>query len=151
MAVYRWRSGSRMCGDPQTAGEVCEALEREGNLTPGALVDASRDEDAPLHGYFEWDDEEAAERWRESQAGHIIRSVEVVAAGSTDPVRAFVNIDAGDAGRVYVNVEAALSMPDTRDEVLARALADLKAFERRYRQLEELTGVLAEIGKLVAA
>lgn len=45
-----------------------------GRITPRALVDAARDPDSPLHSFFEWDDSEAAEKYREMQARTLLRS-----------------------------------------------------------------------------
>lgn len=147
MAIYKWKSGSRVSADAQKVGEVCERLERKGNLTPKALVDASRRKNAALHDLFEWDNEIAAEKYRETQASYLIRSIEIVATGTSEPVRAFVSVTANveTTERTYINVERALSTSGTREEVLAIALAELRAFERKYANLEELASVLAAI------
>lgn len=147
MAIYKWKSGSRVSADAQKVGEVCERLERKGNLTPKALVNASRRKNAVLHDLFEWDNEIAAEKYRETQASYLIRSIEVVSAGISEPVRAFVSVTANEekTERTYINVERALSTNGTREEVLSIALAELKAFERKYSNLEELTNVIAAI------
>ena len=57
--VYKWDKGSRFSVSAQVAGEVCEELEKKGELTAKNLVDVSRPEDAPLHKCFNWNDEEA--------------------------------------------------------------------------------------------
>lgn len=147
MAVYKWRAGSRVKCDAQAAGELCARLEVAGGLTPSALVDASRAEDAPLHSCFEWNDAEAAERYREVQAGYIIRSIVVVASGDAEPVKAFVSVSMGSE-RAYIGTEIALMEAETRDEVLANALAELRAFERKYSRLNELADVLSAIRKV---
>ena len=145
MAAYIWKRGSFMSGDAQVAGEVCDKLERRGNLTPQALVDESRSEDAPLHGMFEWDDAEAAEMYRQVQARQIISSIEVVAVGDSKPVKAFVSLRVAGQERRYESTEVALSNPDSREKVLKEALSELRAFERKYSRLEELADVIAAI------
>ena len=145
MAAYQWKRGSYMSGDAQKAGEVCWALEQRGNLTPRALVDESRPDDAPLHGMFEWVDAAAAEKYREVQAGQIIRSIEVVHVGASEPVKAFVSLSVGGTERRYSSVDVALVDPTSREMVLKNALAELRAFEKKYAQLEELAGVLSAI------
>ena len=148
MAAYQWKRGSFVTGDAQMVGEVCEGLERNGNLTPSALVDESRPEDAPLHGRFEWDDEQAAELYREQQARQIIHSIEVVVEGASEPVKAFVSLRVGGTERRYERTEVALSNPDSREMVLKDALSELRAFEKKYSQLAELAEVLAAIRKV---
>lgn len=147
MAAYKFKTGSRIQGDPQTVGEELARIEKKGALTPKAVVDASRRGNAPLHGYFEWRDDVAAEMYREVQAKEIIRSVELVIEGS-EPTRAFVSVTVEGGERNYVNVEAALSVQQTRDEVLATALSELRAFERKYSTLVELADVLEAIRRV---
>lgn len=144
MSHYRWRPGSRMVGSAQVAGEVCESLAQRGELTAKTLLDESRPEDAPLHGMFEWDDAEAAEQWRESQAGAIIRAVEVVVVGASEPVRAFVSVANAEEGpaRSYVGVSVALQDADSRAVLLSEAKAEMRAFSEKYRKLTELAQVI---------
>ena len=151
MAVYRWKTGARASVSAQVAGEVCAELESRGNLTPSALVDASRPEDAPLHGAFEWDDVIAAKRYRETQASYIIRSVEVVMQDGGGPVRAFVSLSTDSKHREYSSIDVVLSNADKRKAMLEQALADLDAFKRKYEQLTELAGVFAELEKISKA
>ena len=47
-----------------------------------------------------------------------------------------------------MNVEAALSVQQTRDEVLATALSELRAFERKYNTLSELAEVIEVIRRV---
>ncbi len=150
-AAYRRRAGFHVKCNAQTVGEICAKLESEGNLTPAALVEEGRPEDSPLHGDFEWDDTVAAERYRESQAGYIIRSVEVVAKDVSEPVRAFVSISVrseDESQRTYVSTVKAIGEPETRDEILRGALAELNSFRRKYEQLTELAKVFEAIDQL---
>lgn len=48
-----------------------------GTLTPQAVVAAAKDPTNPLHNYFEWRDDIAAEAFRIDQARTLIRSVKV--------------------------------------------------------------------------
>jgi len=80
----------------QEAGEELDRIRnRYGTLQPAAVVDESRPDEAPLHPVFEWDDEQAAERYREHQAASLIKRVKVVVEPTDDddepaatPVRA---------------------------------------------------------------
>ena len=149
MNVYVWKTGTRATCDAQTAGEVCERLENEGRLSAGELVDVSRPEDAPLHGAFEWDDAIAAERYRENQAGYIIRSLDVKLVGSEEPVKAFVSLNLTGEKREYSSITTVLSRPDSRKLLLADAMRELRAFKEKYAQFKELAGVFAAIDEAV--
>ena len=150
-----WKSGSHHKVDAQVAGDECSRVEREVGLTPKNLVDASRPEDAPLHSEFEWDDTLAAERYRETQASSIIRHlVTVEVDGKEVPeTRSYVSVPAkdttdNDSKNAYVNIYKALTEPETKDLVLRRALSELRAFERKYKNMSELAGVFSAIGQL---
>lgn len=148
MAAYKWKAGSHIKLNAQIAGDVCDELEKKGRLTPAELVEVSRDEAAPLHGAFEWRDEIAAEKYREVQAGHIIRSLEVVITGTSEPVRAYFPISIVGEGRTYTSTEVIMRTEDARAKLLERALAELEAFKRKYKTLGELADVFAAIDKV---
>jgi hypothetical protein len=148
MAAYTWKSGFHLKADAQKVGEQMARIEKKGPLTPSALVKANRREGTPLHDYFEWDDAIAADKYREVQASYVIRAIEITVKGCTEPTRAYVSVSAEGGGFSYINVEAALSMQPTRDEVLENALAELREFEKKYSGLMELASVIEAIRKV---
>lgn len=152
--VYRRRSGFHIKADAQTVGEVCEGLSERDELTPQALVDESRPEDAPLHGEFEWNDSKAAEMYRCTQASYIIRSVVVVPEATERPVRAFVSLENAveseeepekTSKQQYHRIDVAMRREDSRKAVLAQAFKELAAFRRKYMDFIELADVFAAI------
>jgi len=148
--IYKWKSGARAPVSAQVAGEVCEQMSANGELTPKALVDASRPEDAPLHKAFEWDDQKAAERYRESQAAYIIRSIEVEHEEMSEPVRAFFTIPT-EMGQSYQyhSIDTILNSSDERKSLLESAKRELEAFTRKYNQLVELAEVIKAAERLL--
>lgn len=149
--IYKWKAGARAPVSAQVAGEVCERMNANGELTPKALVDASRPEDAPLHKVFEWDDAKAAERYRESQAAYIIRSIEVKREDMQEPVRAFYTVPtAGGQSFQYHSVDAILRNADDRESLLDSAKRELEAFTRKYCQLTELAEIIEAAEKLLS-
>lgn len=148
MTAYRWKTASHMRGDAQIVGEVCERLSADGNLTPAALVDEGRPIGSPLHAMFEWDDAKAAEAYRETQAGDIIRSIEIVIEGTEEPTRAFVAVSlTGETGS-YSPIEVVLRDDRSKASLIKQAKRDMDAFARKYRMLKELAG---EVGALMSA
>ena len=117
-------------------------------FTPAAVVDASRAKTAPLHVAFEWNNKVAGAAWRENQAAYLIRHIVAVVeeVNNTDdaPIRAFVSVvpERGEKP-CYTSTDHAFSTPDLREQVLARALSDMKAFERRYAAYIDLSEVSA--------
>jgi len=158
--IYRYKTNARIRASAQVAGEVCEEIARNGNLTPKALVDASRPEDAPLHGEFEWNDSVAAERYRETQASHIIRCIEVVPEQTEHPVRAFISLPTPDAEsedgeesqdrpkQSYHSINVVMRSRDNREVMLAQAFRELVAIRRKYVGFIELADVFEAIDAL---
>lgn len=147
--VYQFKVPGLFPVSAQTAGEELRRIyENKGCLEPKDVVDKSRPEDAPLHDCFEWDDEAAAEKYREVQAGQIIRSVVVVQEEEQRPpveVRAFVNVQ-----KTYRPIEVVVNSEEQMLELFNSALSELKAFERKYANLKQLSSVFEEINKLTA-
>ena len=141
--VYKLKDGARLKTDAQTAGEICEKLERNGGLTAKRLVDESRPEDAPLHKEFEWDDATAAEAYREEQARYIIRSIVIQPEPTkNDVVRAFFPVA---EQKVFESLPVILSDAKKTSALLDMALRELKAFELKYYTISQLAPVFEAI------
>lgn len=52
-------------------------LNAKGRLTPASVLRRARNENSPMHSYFEWDDAEAAEKFRIEQARTLISDFEI--------------------------------------------------------------------------
>ena len=130
--------------DAQTAGEVCTKLEQSSGLTAEKLLDASRPEDAPLHGEFEWRDEIAAEKYRLQQAGTIIRALVIVPEEPETPeVRAFFNLAPTDNGkRHYMATSTIFRDSELSVKLWAQAITDMNIFTRKYRDLQDVGNVI---------
>lgn len=116
--------------------------QNDGVLTPAAVVEASRPEDAPLHDRFEWDDSIAGPRYREVQAAQIIRSVHIPVITDTErgPVRTRVFFSTSES----VDPESTATEPWTYtaiDDLSASAVQailrqmekDVASLRRKYR------------------
>ena len=76
---YRFKMQGMHKVSAELAGQVCQSLsDSPEGLTAKRLVDVSRDESAPLHAEFEWDDSVAGEKYREEQARKIIQHLIIV-------------------------------------------------------------------------
>lgn len=146
--VYQYRVKGLQKVPAQVAGEVCEWLENsEQGLSPRTLLDASRDANAPLHNEFEWNDSEAAERYREQQAGSIIRNLYIVSAErrEEDTARAFVSVHTEQKQGTYHNLKVVLDNEAMREKLFASAKRDMQSFIAKYKTLEVLSNVIAEM------
>ena len=111
-----------------------------GFLRPQDVVDAARSSKSPLHEYFEWNDSEAAQRYRLAQARALIRVAVVVEPTTAESVRAFVSLSSDrNAAGGYRALAQVLSDEVMKETLLADALRDLTAFQRKYDALKAVT------------
>ena len=145
--VYQWKTGYYKT-DAEVAGKVFDELEKTVGLSAKTLVDASRDETAPLHDEFEWDDAVAGEKWREQIARVMIGNLVVTVEDKPEapPVRAYVQIEPSTGQ--YENIETVLKSAEKTDTLMLTAMRELNNFERKYSNLTAFAGVFREIRKL---
>ena len=140
--VYQWKTASYIKTDANIAGKQCEELEKTVGLTPENLLNANRNEDAPLHNEFEWDDQKAAEQHRLYQARHIINCLCIKPESSqkekVNSIRAFVKTTLESP---YQSLNVILQSKDSYDAMLARAKKELESFISKYQTLAELKPV----------
>lgn len=146
--VYQWKGAACIKADAQQAGLVCEQLEQTGGLTAKRLLDASRPQDAPLHDEFEWNDTEAAEKYREQQARHIINSLTIVVDEQL-VTRAFVNIRT--VGSSYESISIIVQQEDKYAALLDQCKKELQAFLKKYNSIKELAPIADAAKKFVGA
>lgn len=155
----QWRRGSRIKVKAEEAFQVLSEIhERDGKVTPPAVVEEARPEESVLHPEFEWQDEVAAEKFREQQAASLIRALVVVredaAAQDEKPqqMRVFIRPVApvetekdpykhlrGKGS--YSLTDDVLSDPVLRHQFLARAWQEMKQFRARYQALAEFAAI----------
>lgn len=129
-------------------GELLK-LKRAGLLLPEDVVEAAKPETSPLHTYFEWDDSEAAHRYRIWQARMLINTRVIYLRNDTEPIRAFVSLSEDRAeGDGYRELVAVLQNADRRQQLLKDAFNEFSVFEEKYNRLKELGTIFAEAKKV---
>lgn len=116
--------------------EVKQALEElaaSGMLKPSDVVNAARDVNSPLHAHFEWDNGEAADKWREEQARQLIRSITIeVNAGEPTIVRAYVSLPADrESGAGYRKFEDVMTSEFMRMQLAAEIESKVSQWQKR--------------------
>lgn len=119
-----------------------ELLKRGGLVQPADVVARASDPESAMHSWFEWDDTEAAQQHRIWQARQLLRVFVTVESRDNKPVRAFVSLGSDRYGAGgYRAMAEVLSDEELRAQLLADAVKELRSAERKYRQLQELSGV----------
>lgn len=150
---FSWKAGTQFPVKASVAAATIRSLQEalgKDFITAKELLDESRDENAPLHCCFEWDDTIAAEKYRVDQARRIINSIEVKVIHddkSEIKTRFFLNVQpvAPKKPGEFVGIDRVLSNENYRKQALSNALIELRAFQRKYTAYEELSGVFKAI------
>lgn len=148
--VYDWKY--KMSIKAQTVGEHFEELEkRNGSITPKIVLDSARSESSVIHSCFEWNDGIAAEKYRETQAGNLIRNltVKIIDFKETEslPVRAYVNFKDENASP-FVHIQQVLKDEALSTKMLEQAKSELQSFKVKYKTLSELANIFHAIDEL---
>lgn len=132
--------------------ELMRIREESGELTPEAVVEASKDKDSVLHNIFEWDDEKAAIKWRIEQARILIKNIVVCVESkeSTKQYRAIVSIvPFGGGERTYAPLPEVLKDDESYKNLLEQAKEDAQAYVEKYQQLTEINAIKREMLKII--
>lgn len=126
--------------------------EHGGVLRASDVVEYASDPSTALHTRFEWDDNEAAKRYRLAQARSLIKIAVVVEAKTDNKVRAFVSLstDRNNGGGYRAMVDV-LNDEVMRDTLMEDARNELEHFHKKYISLKaatEMRGVFKEIEKV---
>lgn len=139
-----------------TVQEELRTIEAEhGILRPEDVVEFARNKKTALHSQFEWDDSEAAQKYRLWQARYVIStSVTIIEAEQKKyAVRAFVSLtpDRRAEGGGYRSIASVMTDDEMKAQLFKDALAELGTFRRKYHSLKQLSEVFEAIDALSQA
>jgi hypothetical protein len=104
----------------QKIGEELEQIKAKSTLTPENVVERAKDKKSILHQYFDWDNTEAAEKWRLSQARNITNHIMeiIVVRGEEIEEKAYFNVTAKNDENIYVSLSEAITTPSYKRQLL---------------------------------
>jgi len=123
MKKYKARKGAPFLKkDAQKVGEELAKVGKISNLTPEAVVETAKDKKSILNKYFDWNDDEAGEKWRLQQARNIVSHVVeiVIIRGKEEETKSFVAVVTQENERVYVTHAEAIKNPSYRKQLLGQ-------------------------------
>ena len=151
--TYKWKAGFSGGLAAQTVGQELERIGAAEPLTPSAVVEAARPADAPLHPAFTWDDTDAAEKYRQSEARRLVSGIRVITHTTEGPQRtlAYVSVVYPEQGRQYMPTAHVMGDEELRTQALSEALEALNALRRRFGHLNELAELFSAAEKIEMA
>ncbi|MGB3830902.1 MAG: hypothetical protein WA975_03450 [Mesorhizobium sp.] len=162
IAGFEFSEGARFqagaATDAKAANRVGEHIEmlrkqHQNELTPEDVLADAKNDNSPLHGYFEWSDTEAAHQYRLQQARGLIRSVVAIYVREDAPAvrtRAYVHVPERTTPH-YREMTHAMSQKHTRQMILQQAWRDLRAWRARYQHLKEFADLIKVMDEVEAA
>lgn len=152
MKEYSWKFN--ISADAQLVGEELERLEVEGEVTPKMVLDfAEQNPESEMHKCFEWDDSEAAKKYRMQQAQQVLCSISFkFKTSEEEPVqkqRIYLNIKNTSEGiKKFKNIKEVLKNDDEYQQLVDRAKEDFINCKAKYETLvqkEDLKNIVFEI------
>lgn len=147
MAKYEWKPGGpKPVVDAQVFGDVVEQIAGELDCAkPSDIVEAARDRKSPIHKLFNWDNDDAAELYRQQQARHFVGALQIVrvefSKGQHISSRAFFHVRTEARGG-YMGQDRILGDADLTKQVLEDARKELENYLRKF-------GAVMALGTLV--
>jgi hypothetical protein len=142
---------------------LAQIVKRAGALTAAAVIAAATDEEHPLHEYFEWDDTEAASKWRLAQATAMIigtryvcylkekqrgrKPIEATAAAKGITVRRFLPAFQTPGFRERAEV---MADKDARRSMVEKKLSALRGWCNSVVDIAELAEIRTQVLTLIA-
>lgn len=129
--------------------DLLAIYQSHGALTPEIVLEEASDPAHALHARFNWDDAEAAHKYRLSQAGQLIRSVKVkVFNPEPTEVRGFLHIDGGKGDdspqSSYVPEEVVRSDPALQALALSQMEREWRLLRRRWSAHKEFWALIQQ-------
>lgn len=145
--VYSWKVDGLYKVDADKVGSEIESLGDMFSLKN--VVDKAKHKGSSMHGLFEWDNEVAGGKYREIQAGRIVRCLVVTktennAVPEKTKIRTFVSTNNRD--NTYQSIKVVVNDKTEYDKLLDKAMQELKAFKDKYSCLVELHEIMRLIG-----
>lgn len=152
MKIFSWK-GYNFNADAQKVGEELEEVERQGTLEAHHILEyAERHKDSELYKCFDWDDTEAARRWRLNQARQIIYSISLEIKEEPRKLqRVYVNVkDKDTEEKVFKKIDDVLKNDKEYQQLIDKAKGELIRCKEKYENLldkDDLKDIVFEIYK----
>ncbi len=140
---YSWKIQGIYKADAGVVGNEIQSIGEQ--FTTKDIVNKAKDKNTQLHKLFEWNDKIAGKKYREIQAGDIIRNLVVVKVdtetGTSKKTNIRVFVSDNRRNGVYKSITVVLRQQDEYERLLEQAYKELQAFKDKYENLSELSEI----------
>ncbi len=155
---YSAREGSRLTDEDAT--KIGMYLEREfgdKGITAEAFVEAATPEGSPLHDKLALDVKKAAHQYRLNQARNCLRSIKITVTYGGEEVRTrayhsvVIKTKDNEKLRAYLPESIVWTHSELSEQVVNRAMVELRRWRDRYIEYNELHAEVAKVDDLLEA
>ncbi len=120
--------------------ELLKIQSTYGTLSAGLVLKEAKKKRHPLHVYFNWDDSDAAKKWRLHQANMLIVRAQIVVTDHEErTVNAFISVNSED-GREFVHTATAINNDQILLQIFSQLEARMNTIEDHLQSLQLLSG-----------
>lgn len=113
------------------------------SFSPEDIVEAARNESSELHKCFEWDDKQAAQKWRLHTARMLVNQL-VIRTETSDNIPVAVRvISSASESNIYSPTQMLIKSDTEYADLLERAKREFEAFKQKYATVVELQDIFA--------
>lgn len=139
-AEFNWKIASLLKGtDPKVAYDEIERIKQKhkGELTAEILLNESRPVNSVLHHCFNWNDSDAAHRYRLGQARDILKNitVNIISNGEPKNVRVYEVVKRVEGKGLYKNIESFTS--EDVEYIRMQAIKSLTQYRNKLAAYDE--------------
>jgi DNA-directed RNA polymerase subunit RPC12/RpoP len=134
--------------DAQIIGPILVELSEKSGVTARDVLDVGRSEQSPIHKYFEWNNDKAADEYRLEQARRMMRSIRITytetnikgeeESYSGRVIQAMQVTPYEDKARQYHSFKTLHGDTLFAAKLLGSAVDDLKSWKRKYEPYVEM-------------
>ena len=148
MVIASWKKETASLFNADANIVANEILSIGESATAEQIVEKATDEKTELHKLFTWDNDEAAHKWRVHQARNIVCNL-VIREEERKPNRPELRMfHKADKSSGYIPATTVFRNEDMYLQLLNNALAELRAFRRKYSFLSERQEIVDLINSL---
>ena len=121
--------------------ELLKIQKTYGSLSAGLVLKEAKKKRHPLHPYFNWDDSDAAKKWRLHQANMLISRAQITITDHEErTISAFISVNKED-GREFVHTAEAINDDQIALQIFAQLEARIATLQDHLQYLNLLQGV----------
>lgn len=126
----------------EIAERLRELEQANGRLIPSDVVEEARNPESPLHSHFEWDNSEAATKYRLLQAGVLIRSVKLEITVRDVPLSVVGYVRDPDLDTKTAGYRNVINIRSEEDAARSAIIDEMKRVSNAVRRAKSLAAVL---------